>query len=241
MNNTAAAEFSSNRSHSTQFLPKWLKNRRSSLCTQPIAVGAISMNFSNTISGMSKSSANRRYRPAIELPSPSDPEPETRRDRIRHARATLCRFVEPEGDPDEQDEFDSCDGPNPEAYVNGLAATNNNNNNNISNTEGKSQSKYDGNYGECGGQTLKPKCPNYWVVQSMCTPVKSRPAANTLPDFRRANRHGSVPDILIHSVSRPESSSFIADGCESRSPRSASRFSQIPRTLFSKWVHFRIQ
>ena len=225
---SSSAVSSSNRSHPTQFLPKWLTARRSSLYNQPI--NSLPLPLSKTGTGVLKSNSNRRFRPAFELPSPSDPEPETYRNRIRHTKSSACKFAELEDDLDEQDEQGSHDGPGDEPDAETLTLTNNKNlhNNN------ENESNGDGNKVKFGRNVSSLESTRYKIA----TPSHIAPrTAITLPaGFTCANRRGSMPEILLHRVNNSENS-FLIGSDEARNLRTAFRFTQLPRTLFSKWVH----
>ena len=225
---SASAVSSSNSSHPTQFLPKWLTARRSSLCNKPI--NSLPLFLSKTSTGVLKSNSNRRFRPAFELPSPSDPEPETYRNRFRHTKPSAYKFAEMEADLDEEDEDDSNDEHDIEPDAETLTLTNNKNikNNNITD---ETESSGDENKVKFGRNVSNPESTYYKIA----TPSRIAPrTAITLPaGFRRENRRGSMPEILLHRVNNSENS-FLIGSDEARNPRTASRFTQLPRSLFFK-------
>lgn len=209
----------SNSSPSAPFLPKWLIKRRSSLCVQPSKT--LPIRPSKTSIGVSKSPSIRLFRPAFELLSPSDPEPETYKNRCRQTKPAAFKFALTADDSDEHDEHYAIDEVIDETEADLLQCPNENEAANISSENESSYLRV--------GRISGPE-------SSRCALTLTRNAAAASAfqtGLRRESRRGSMPDILLHGINNKENS-LIFNGSERPNPRNAFRLSKLPRALFSK-------
>lgn len=209
------------RSNPTHLLPKWFTARRGSLSAQPI--DALPVCSPKQSSGVHKSSSNRVVRPIFELSSPSDPETETFKQRLRYTKSSASKFAPTAEESEEREDHYAINGAIIETEADTIQCS--------SNKEAASAislNEANINKSKRVGHMSGPES-----THCSLTPTRNT-AAGAMGGFRLEDRRGSMPEILLHRIKNHQENSFIINGSEAHNPRSAHRLSQLPRAIFSK-------